>query len=280
MEQIITQLQSVDGKGVSVESTEFNGTNMLSNLKLMQGNNETVARRNDVAAQLMAGTLDKLSSNLGKNLNNYLAIFAQVKAKKDLQLSLTNLELGKYLDKNSVQIESANYIQPTLTIDDRAVSPSKYPAYNMTTQTTINADLSTSHFAKVKFPAIESIKDVGICLPTYVVNLKVTNLTLDKYRISEAIDRRCVIMRTSNETEVALTWDVLAIASSNNSQYNLNLGLFKQSGVGVVSDYEIRLNSGLQLITIDPAINLESAQTIFTENMTADRFINILLKKK
>ena len=125
---------------------------------------------------------------------------------------------------------------------------------------------------------MDNVKEVNICLPADVLNIKVS-LDITKYRISNGIKEKCVVVNITNESEISLSWDILPIASLNNSQYNLLLGLFKQPGLAVVSEYELTLDGSLKVIKIDPAINLEANQNLFSENMSSDRFINILLSK-
>ena len=119
----------------------------------------------------------------------------------------------------------------------------------------------------------------NICFPTNIANLQVSNFPVNRIRIADTNGERCVFLNIVNETEADLVWSTPIIATSSNSQYNLTLGLYKQPGLVLVSDYEIKVAAGLKVQSTTPAINLEANQTIFTETMTADRFINILLSR-
>jgi hypothetical protein len=277
---MLTEALAVSPGPLSIEGVEFNSVNLLSSLKSIQTQPETLSRRNDISAQLLATTSTKLLDKIGDNLINYIVSFSQSAEAKDLQWAVFEANLSKVLKNQTRPVKNSDtYFRVSIDSDPRYITPNKLPSVGLATQATVNADLSVSFRTKLKFPSIENISEANVCMPTSVANLQVANFPVNRVRIADINGERCVFLNIVNETEADLVWNTAIIATSSNSQYNLTLGLYKQPGLVLVSDYEIKVAAGLKVQSTTPAINLEANQTIFTETMTADRFINILLSR-
>jgi nucleoside-diphosphate-sugar epimerase len=280
LQSLVNEASGASDSSISVENIEFSGTNLLSNLQIMQTQTPTLERRNDIAIQLLAVVTDKMLDHLGSDMINYLSTLASFAQNKDIQTQYYDRDLIKLVPQTGRDLQNANtYLRPTVKADRRITSPSKFPSVSLATQATINTDASLRFTSNIRFPALENIDEAVICLPSAVSSINLANIPTDRYRISDIEKEKCVIINITNESELVLSWQTPAIASLNNSQYNLNLGLYKQSGISQISDYEIRLAAGLKLESISPEVNLEANQTVFTETMVSDRYINILLSK-
>lgn len=277
LQEYISQIESIDGVDISVEGVQFNGINLLNNLNLIQSQNQTLSRRNDIAAQLFAVVLDQSFSNISTNLINFTDSLRYFSSKKDLRVSLYFVEdLNTENDKELVRSDS--YFRPFLNSDDRIINTDKFPSVNYATQVQLADDGNLIYFFKARFPAINNIDEFGLCLPVNATDIQPIGVDAGRYIFTDNLDERCIIANITGETEISFSWRLLSVASLSDSEYNLVLGLFKQPGVNIISDYELIPGNNKDILNITPEVNLDAQQIVFTEDMVNDRFINILLR--
>lgn len=280
LQALTAEAIKLTGETISIENVEFNGTNLLTGLKSLQSQPENLSRRNDVAAQLAALVTTKIFGKMNTNIGSIVNTLNQFYESKDIFVRAFDTELSKSWPLAALPSDKSDtYYELSLKSDSRIITPSKFPAISLASLVKVQSDLSLQIVTKVKFASLENIDEFGVCFPSSVVDVQVSSLSADKYRIGNVDNEKCLYVNVTDEQEVEFSYRTGPIATSGNSQYNLDIGVIKQSGVTVTADIEIQLDSSIKVINTTPAINLDANQKVFTENMVTDRYLRILVTK-
>ncbi|MCA9379386.1 hypothetical protein KC640_03070, partial [Candidatus Dojkabacteria bacterium] len=257
----------------------FNSQNLLSNLSILQSDIETSARRNDLAAQLLARSLDNILDGYRQKLLPTLQVLANGANHKDLVLPSSQLAYNRVADQAGIQgsaLQAADLpVNILLVADQKVISPTKYPAISYATKVRINQDTTVNYSVTVKFPSISNLDSVVLCTSLIVPDITVTGIDQQRVFTRRLNNDICKVADVLTETELTYSWTTLQFESLDNSEYNLVIGQGKQLGVEVVSDFEMVLDSGLSFQSIQPDIPRIEGRAVFTESLDKDSLIDI-----
>jgi hypothetical protein len=278
LDSVITSLG-----GVEIDAQQFKGGDLLNNLVTLQTQNQTVARRDDVAAQLLANAVVKISDNIKSGFTNILPILSDAAMSKGVIVPRNDLSYNKAVESRELYgnlIENTDMpIYLDFVSDSQVVSPTRYPAFNQVTRVQIQPDSSATYEMIVKFPAISNIDGVGICLPLLATDIQAVSIPDNRVKETKANNLDCVSVDVIAETELTFKWRSLPIESSTDPEYNLALGQAKVAGTQVIPDFEISLAPGLNFKQIKPQVSPSAGKILFTDNLQKDLVIQLTITK-
>ena len=279
LEELISALTEINGERIELEGVEFDGANLLESLEVMQIEPTSVERRNDLSAQLFAKVVDSAAESIKDDYSGIVNVIVNLVETSQLRYSIFDAETDPLIADPVNVTNSDAFISVGFLSDRRIISPTKYPSTSIETVLTANDDSSFDFFTKVKFPTLDNLDELSVCINKGLTNLTVqAGTTASNYRISDGFKQKCVIFNITSESEVGLSWRLLPIVSTGVSEYNISVALQKQAGMALTSDFEIRSGAQVDVVSIDPVVNLEANQQILTDNIIKDQVINILFR--
>ncbi len=285
---VMLDLEAVEGLlsavgDVDVEGQTVTSNNVLSILQSLQSQNETINRRNDVSAQMLAQLTD---SGLAKYSTSFLSIIEQLSlsaGKKSIVVGRNDLDLNDIIESEQlygdVAITTDMPIRFSLVADDQLVSPNKYPSFFENIEIQINEDSSMNVRLLAKFPAVGNISEAVLCLPLVAKEVTVTGVPSTRVRTRQDNNLKCSIVDIVNETEISYEWDTVQFESSENSEYNLSIGVSKLAGSQIQSNIEISLASNLSFSEIRPSVTSLGGRVAITEELLKDQIIELDITK-
>lgn len=269
--------------GVNVEGQPVSADNMLSALVSLQSENSTISRRNDIAAQIFAKTIEKLMENYQGNLIQVLESLNSETKIKNVIISQSDLEFNEVVQTQGLYGDLAKAsdmpIKVGIISDTDIVSPTRYPSYVQNLEVTINANSSMNVRVLVKFPAIANIDQLSLCVPLVAKEISVAGVTSSRVRSKEANNQKCSVVDVVNETEISFEWDTIQFESSSQSEYNLSIGQSKLSGTQVTSNVEVSLAPSLSFSDIRPSVTSIGGKIAITEELQIDQIIELDITK-
>ncbi len=269
--------------GVELEGENVLNDTLLSDLKDLQTTNETIARRNDLIAQIYAKLTDKLFDDLKHNLiplSNVLSELVNSKKVISSDPELPIYGLLKAIGGDGALLNTSDVpLDIYISTDDTLVSPLRYPAINHATKVMINDDTTLKYSLNLKFPSIGDGEIEGICGPNIIKDLSITGV--DPLRVSTADynDKKCIVASIISETELTVQFNTIQFESFSNNQYNLLLGIPKVFGTETISDVEVSLPSTLSFLAITPELVPVGGKVVFTQNLNMDAIIDLTVNK-
>jgi nucleoside-diphosphate-sugar epimerase len=275
----VAKLLLVTG-AVEVEGREFGASNLLSATAEATTDSAaaTVERRHDLLTQVWATALDKLFDNWEGNIFELMPQLAAAASEKQLIVAkptagvLTDLVESADLSGDLV-MDLPLYISPFWVREPATVSPTKYPSYTQNVQILVNADSSMSVRYLVRFPSVDNVTEMGVCLPRTAISLAVASIPSSRQSKREEANQQCLVVDVLGETELLFTWSTLQFESSEQTQYNLGVGLAKPAGSQVTTSIEIELATGLSLSQIAPPVETINGKLALTLDLGMDQAI-------
>lgn len=268
---------------IQVENQQFTSTNLLSQLSELQTSTPTAQRRNDLMAQLLALTVEKMLDDYKSSLPKLLSVLATSAESKNLIVSKVNSEYSQVaadygIDGNAVARADLP-IWIDFVADGKNVSPNRFPALNQAVKFTVNADSSLQVSLNVKFPAISNADQVGLCTILGIKDFSVQGVEQTRVKTARGNNKNCLIVDVVAETDITFVWTTLPFESLDNQEYNLELGVGKVGGIEMISDFEITLNPGLRLQRIRPDLTSIGNKVAFTQTLKSDQLIQLTIIK-
>jgi nucleoside-diphosphate-sugar epimerase len=270
--------------GVVVDNENFSSANLLRNIELLQTSSPTIARRNDVLAQLLGKAFDVTLEAYKGSLVPVLTSFAESAQAKHLWLPAIENEYSEAVSKYELAGDRAGradaYYQVYFNSDEQIISPTRFPAISQSTSVMVRNDSSLEYRqVQLRFPSVETVDEVVVCLPLIASGLEVSDFARTEWRLTTGNNKQCVVANITSQSSITLNWETLPIASSAASEYNIILGIGQAAGAEVSSDVEISFAPGLELQKVSPSLSVLGGKIGFTEAMQHDQVIELNIRK-
>lgn len=267
----------------------FNKPGFLGNLSEAQGSNQTVAEKNKVTSEIFSQVVQNILGDLKNNVGRVFDQFFIELTNQNMMVSTLNLNYSEFVEERNLDgslIDFADFVvKPGIgDYDSKVVMNSRYPNVSVTTKVLITQDLTLKYTMNMKFPNDSTNQEVSVCLPLFVSNQSIQTkiVPYERVTINANSKEKCIVFKIINEGEVELSWSTssLSLNNSNTSDnINLELALGKIKGSATTSDYSITLEPGLRLINIDPFIQNNNNNLVFTQSLSSDTVIKLTISK-
>jgi UDP-glucuronate decarboxylase len=264
---------------LDIEQQPVNAENLLRSIQLLQTNNDTIVRRHDIQAQLLAKLLEATSTNLRAEFYDLIQLTSKHYQSKNIQIANNNLSINKLLISTT---QNADLIlTPYLIADARTINPDRFPALTMVQIVDINERLSfigRSYY--LKFPSTTSIDYVAICTNAAVINFSFVNLPTTRSKTQRQGDKTCYMANVVNEIDINSLWNSAPIDINPASEYNMTLGVGKPSGIDITADIELNFSPVIQVLSISPVLDVVNNKTAAKLPLLTDTLVQLGLKYK
>jgi len=281
--EVLASLVEVFGS-IELEGEQVSSSGLLQSLESLQTTNATIGRRNDLAAQLFALTIEQMADNFQDKLLDIVTELSVAANTKGLMLARNDLEFNEVIDEFGLYGDLASSSDMPIGIrmvaDQQMVSPTRFPAYVQNLDVQIKTDSTMRVSMLVKFPSIGNVSELSMCVPLVAKEVKVTGIPASRMRQKSGNNKRCYVANVVNETEISYTWETVQFESSEESEYNLSVGQEKIAGSQATSNVEISLDPSLSFSSIRPSISIVGGKIALTEELEKDQVIELVINKE
>jgi len=238
--------------GLEVQQVVIKGDNFWNSLNLLEGDNKTSTKRNQIILNVVSGLLEA----------RFNALAADPSAVSALQQSLLRGDIGFYTN-NNVLIKYFSAVLPQTTVQDtmqlgmnydqKSVNFSKPPALTLSGKITIKSDLSTGKELTLTAEGPENMQNLFLCTPKGSSSFTTGNVKADLFSqvVDSDLGRTCSYFLPDTDYKYQLDFKTNPFDKSPVSGYNYKIEFAASPGITVNYDLEFIFEGGTNIVAPD-----------------------------
>lgn len=268
---------------LQLEQQPVNSTNLLRTIQLLQASSSTVARRHDLIAQLTASLIEQTSIQLPTKFYAFLDVVSKNAVNKNVQIGNSNFQFNNVVSTNPLLqgkfVDTEAHATAFFSYDQRIANADKFASVSLAQIINLSLDstLKGQNYY-LKFPNLSNIDFVSICTSNFIAKFFVLEFPMDRLKVNRGSQDTCYVMDIVGEISINATWESVAFDQLGTRQYNVTVGIGKQSGVDITADIEFNFPAELEVLESTPSLQISGGKSAVKLPIQANQTIKFAVK--